>query len=83
MISFKSSFVISLFQKSGIPVEHIDFSAAFAKNIDGTGVNKLKTIEYVIFPRLDWSDRYLDTIMQSKKQIPRKIVIAATMTCKD
>jgi hypothetical protein len=43
-------------------------------------VVKLKTIDFAIFPRLEWSDRYLDMMMQTNKQLPRKVIVAGTVT---
>lgn len=44
----------------------MDFGAIFQKNRDISNDDesiKLKTIDHAIFPRLEWSDRYLDMML--------------------
>jgi len=34
------------------------------------------SLDFAIFPRLEWSDRYFDLMQQSQKQLPRKLILA-------
>ena len=40
----------------------------------------IRSIEFAIFPRLEWSDRYYDIQQQNAKQMPNKLIIAGTDT---
>jgi len=61
-----------LFKKNGSLIERKAVSLPNRKDM------LINSIDFVIFPRLEWSDRYFDIVQQSKNIIPRKLIVAGS-----
>ena len=72
---FAESLLIVAFNKTSRVVAKFDMSQ-FRIDED----RRIRSLEFAIFPRLEWSDRYYDIQQQNAKQMPNKLVVAGTDT---
>ena len=75
---FSDSCLVVVFNKTGRVVTKFDLSKHY---IDDQ--RTISFIDFAVFPRLEWSDRYYDIQQQNAKQIPNKLIIAGidSMDC--
>lgn len=45
-------------------------------HLDTESIARIEEIEFVILPRLDWSDRYVDIMQQSQNELGKNLIVA-------
>lgn len=73
VVTYESKLFLDILKKSGNLLEmHDIIQASASRRIE------LKEILHVKLPKLEWSDRYVDMIQQSKKVLSKKIIIVGS-----
>lgn len=73
VVTYCNTFYIDIFKKSGSLFERFSLDKTFisSKLI-------LKSIDFVKFAKLEWSDRYFDLVQQSQKSLPKKLILSGS-----
>ena len=69
LVSYLDSKKIDVYKRNGKLLEQM----LITQTKDAAAI---ATVDHLLFPRLEWSDRYIDFVFQGKRDLPRKIIVA-------
>lgn len=72
MATFDQNTQVVIFNKTSRVVACIDLQGLYLD----TGSHIVRTVDFAIFPRLEWSDRIADIYQQNQKIIPKKLIFS-------
>ena len=73
MATFNDNVKVLIFNKTSRVVACIDLKGL---HLDTASGHVVQTVNYAIFPRLEWSDRQADIAQQNSKIIPKKLIFS-------
>ena len=75
MATFHNNEKVMIFNKTSRVIACIDLNGL---HLDTASGHVVQTVNYAIFPRLEWSDRDPDIALQHSKIIPKKLIFSGT-----
>ena len=72
MATFFNNAQVVIFNKTSRVIACIDLSGVYLD----VGAHIARTVDFAIFPRLEWSDRMADIYQQNQKIIPKKLIFS-------
>jgi len=66
---------VDVFKRDGLRLESYQIEEYFARN-----ALRVRSLDHLKLPRLDWSDRYVDMVQQFKKVIPKKFILSGSFS---
>ena len=73
MATFHNNVKVIIFNKTSRVVACINLKGL---HLDTASGHVVQTVNYAIFPRLEWSDRIADMALQNSKIIPKKLIFS-------